>query len=98
MIATQTVDDRTDLPLPRPQEELGEVSGTRAADQPRGTTTRLRGICRQQLRLPRRESEGGRRGRSWGGGREGMTSDLTPYSPQRNRRERRERGKREADN
>lgn len=30
MVTTQTVDDRTDLPLPRPQEELGEVSGTGA--------------------------------------------------------------------
>lgn len=60
MVTSQAGADRSDLPLPRAQEEPGEVSGTGAAEQPRGTTTRLRGIRRQ--RLPGREHGGAARG------------------------------------
>lgn len=60
MVSRQAGADSSDLPLPRAQEDAGEVSGTGAAEQPRGTTTRLRGIRRQ--RLPGREHGGAARG------------------------------------
>lgn len=60
MASRQAGADSSDLPLPRAQEDAGEVSGTGAAEQPRGTTTRLRGIRRQ--RLPGREHGGAARG------------------------------------
>lgn len=90
MVTSQAGADRSDLPLPRAQEEPGEVSGTGAAEQPRGTTTRLRGIRRQ--RLPGRE-HGGAAGGTWGG----RLHIAAPPAP-RNRRIRRGKGKKETEN
>lgn len=59
-VTSQAGADRSDLPLPRAQEDAGEVSGTGAAEQPRGKTTRLRGIRRQ--RPTGREHGGGGQG------------------------------------